>query len=156
MRAHHDARPPARRAGALTVGSARGHGYTLVEVAVVLSVAAILIGLGIPGAMGQAQKSRRADAVAALTRVQFAQERHHAAHGVYAADTRALRGAPQVVSDGGLYDIRLADTGPDRYTAIAAARPGGAQAADTDCAQIVLSVVNGMAEHGPAPACWNR
>lgn len=158
MRPHPIARAPAHRA-VIDLAAAPGpvrRGYTMVEVAVVLSVAAILIGVSVPGAIGQAQKSRRADAVAALTRVQWAQERHHAAHGAYASETRALLGAPQALSDAGLYDIRLADAAPDRYTAIASARPDGAQAADTACVQIVLSVVNGVAEHGPAAACWNR
>lgn len=131
-------------------------GYTLVEVAIVLSVAAILIGVAVPGALGMAQKSRRSDAVAALTRLQFAQERHHAAHGVYAADPRALIGASQVVSDARLYDIRLTEAAPDRYTAQAVARADGPQVRDTACAQIVLTVVGGVPEHGPTPDCWVR
>ncbi len=131
-------------------------GFTLVEVAVVLAVVALLAGMAVPSTLAYLQKSRRSDAAASLTRLQFAQERHHELFGLYAADVHALAGARNPVSDGGLYHIHLVEAMGDRYGAVALARRDGAQAADSACAQITLVVVSGVAEYGPTPACWNR
>ncbi len=54
-----------------------------------------------------------------------------------------------MVSDARLYDIQLTEATPERYTAQAVARADGPQAGDTVCAQIVLTVVGGVPEHGP-------
>ncbi len=131
-------------------------GFTLVEVAVVLAVTAVLAGVAIPSTMNLLQKSRRGDAVAALMRLQFAQERYHALHGLYAADARALVGARSPVSEGGLYDIRLVEAMGERYSAVALARADGPQAGDSACAQLTLVVHAGVPEYGPTPSCWNR
>lgn len=133
-----------------------GRGFTLVEVVVVLAAVAILAGIAWPASASYLSKARRADAIASLTRLQFAQERFHALHGLYAADLRQLSGASSPRSDEGHYEIRLVDVQPHRYTALAVALPGGPQARDTDCGEILVQVHAGTAEHGPQAACWNR
>lgn len=129
-------------------------GFTLVEVLVVLAVAGILAAITLPASLSYLQKARRSDAVAALTRLQFAQERFHALHGLYAADQRQLAGS--VRSDSGYYDLQLQQVEGDRFTAVATVRADGAQAGDLACQQITLQVSLGLAEHGPTPGCWNR
>lgn len=134
----------------------RGAGFTLVEIAVVLTVSALLLTLAVPQGLAMLAKGRRADAITALTRVQLAQERYRAHHGIYAADRRALGAAAAERSEGGLYDIVLQDVRPQAYRAEARARADGPQARDETCLQIVLHVDDGQARLGPTPACWNR
>jgi type IV pilus assembly protein PilE len=128
-------------------------GFTLVEVAVVCAVAAILAGLAMPAFQGHALRAARLDAVQALSRIQLAQEAYRAQTGLYAGDLGALR-AVGAVSQQGRYTLALALTGPDSFVATASAR--GAQARDTDCMQITLEVAQGFAHAGPTAACWNR
>ena len=131
-------------------------GFTLVEVAVVLTVATLQVTLAVPSSLGYLQKSRRSDAVAALARLQQAQEQFRAHHGVYSVSTRALLGASAARSEAGYYDITLAQVQGERYEARAVARADAAQAKDQECAQLTLSVVEGLPEFGPNARCWNR
>ena len=137
-------------------GRCAGAGFTLVEMAVVLTVAALLLTLVVPLGMDMLAKSRRADAVTALSRVQLAQERFRSQHGIYAADRRALGAAGLARSDAGLYDIVLQDVQPQSYRALALARADGPQSRDESCLHITLEIDDGQARRGPAPACWNR
>lgn len=130
-------------------------GFTLVELCVVLAVGGVLAALAWPSFQSQLQRGRRADAVAALMRVQMAQESHRANHGLYAAQLGALRGAA-ARSGEGWYDIELHATGGAQYEARAVARAGSPAAADHDCAQLVLQVHEGLAEYAPSARCWNR
>ena len=136
--------PPARHAS----------GFTLIEVLTVCAVAGVLAGVALPSYQGQLQRSRRADAVAALTRLQWAQERAHAATGMYSDDLRALHSA--ATSSEGLYSLAVELTGADGWRATATAVAGGAQAGDGACARLSVEVVQGFTRFGPSPDCWNR
>jgi len=134
----------------------RSPGFTLVELCVVLAVAGVLASIAWPSYQAQLQRSRRADAVAALLRLQLAQESFRAHHGLYAAQLGALVGASSARSGEGLYDIELRGSGGDRYEARAIARAGGLAAGDTGCSVLSLQVREGLAEFAPSPRCWNR
>jgi type IV pilus assembly protein PilE len=134
----------------------RSPGFTLVELSVVLAVAGVLASLAWPSLQGHLQRSRRADAVAALMRVQLAQESYRAHHGLYAAQLLGLQGASSSRSGEGLYDIELVGDGPNRYEARALARTGSVVANDTACAVMSVVVREGMAEFMPTARCWNR
>jgi type IV pilus assembly protein PilE len=134
----------------------RSPGFTLVELCVVLAVAGVLASLAWPSLRGHLQRSRRADAVAALMRVQLAQESYRAHHGLYAAQLLGLQGASSSRSGEGLYDIELVGDGPNRYEARALARAGSVVASDTACAVMSVVVREGMAEFMPTARCWNR
>jgi type IV pilus assembly protein PilE len=130
-------------------------GFTLVELCVVLAVAGLLATAAWPSYRSQLQRGYRADAVAALTRVQLAQESYRLHHGVYAAQLNVLVGAATPTSGQGLYDIELTG-GVDRYEAHARARAGSAVASDSTCAVLQLQVRDGLAEYAPSARCWNR
>lgn len=132
------------------------HGFTLVEIAVVLGVAALLAAVAWPPLHEQLLRARRADAVAALTRIQIAQESHRAYHGLYAARLDALRGAASSRSAEGQYDLELLSAGGARYEARAVPRPGSAVAGDARCPVISLRVDEGRAALAPDLRCWNR
>jgi type IV pilus assembly protein PilE len=128
--------------------SRRGHaGFTLVELCMVLTLTGVLATIAWPSLQAQLQRGRRADAVAALMRVQLAQESYRAHHGLYATQLALL---------GGLYDIELFNDGPERYQARARARAGSAAAGDSACAVLTLQVREGLAEFAPSARCWNR
>jgi type IV pilus assembly protein PilE len=132
-----------------------GRGFTLVELCVVLALVGLLATVAWPSWQTQLQRGYRADAVAALVRVQLAQESHRAHHGLYAAQLKLLVGATTPVSGQGLYDIELAGGG-DRYEARARARVGTAVAGDSACAVLSLQVRDGLTEYAPSARCWNR
>ena len=134
----------------------RSLGFTLVELCVVLAVAGVLASIAWPSYQAQLQRSRRADAVAALLRLQLAQETFRAHHGLYAAQLGALVGASSTRSGEGLYDIELRGSGGDRYEARATARAGSLAAGDAGCSVLSLQVREGLAEFAPSPRCWNR
>lgn len=131
-------------------------GFTLIELMVAASAAAVLTLLAWPSMQGQLVKARRADATAALQQLQMAQERHHALHGLYAADLGRLGSASAGLSPQGLYRIELQPGPGDAYTAVARARSDGAQAGDGDCPALTLHVDQGLASLGPRRRCWNR
>jgi type IV pilus assembly protein PilE len=131
-------------------------GLTLIELVIALAVMALLAALALPAWQNQATQGRRADATGALQRLQMAQERHRAAHGLYAGELQALGAAGAATSAAGLYRIELQPAGADAYMAVARARGDGPQALDNLCAEITLKVDQGFANLGPTARCWNR
>jgi type IV pilus assembly protein PilE len=131
-------------------------GFTLIEVSVVTAIVGLLAVAGWPGFSDYMTRARRADAVAALTKVQVAQEAFHAHHGLYAGQLSSLVGAAASASPQGLYTIALRSDGPTRYEALATARADGPMAADAACAVMNLRVQDGLPDFGPTPRCWNR
>lgn len=132
------------------------NGFTLVEITVVLAVAGLLAATSWPSLQSQLTRARRADATAALQRLEIAQARHHAHHGLYTDDPRALGAAAGPRSPEGLYTIALAVGPGETYPAGARATADGPQARDSDCAEITLRVERGFAQRGPTSACWTR
>ena len=128
-------------------------GFTLVELALVCAMVGVLTAVALPSFQSHLLRAGRADAVDALTRLQLAQARHHAAHGLYAADLSVLRGVPQPHSAQGLYNLAVAGGG-DGYRATAAAL--GRQSRDSDCAVLSVEVAQGFTQLGPTARCWNR
>jgi type IV pilus assembly protein PilE len=132
----------------------RPAGFTLVEVLTVLAVAAVLAGVALPAYRHELNKARRSDAVAALTRVQMAQERLRASQGLYSDDFGTLKVTDR--SNEGLYTLAVQLTGPDSYRAVATVAAGTAQAGDRECPQLALQVSGGFAQIEPSARCWNR
>src|SRR5690242_15446663 len=58
-------------------------GFTLIELLIVVVVASILMAIALPSYQNQIRKSRRADAVNAITAVQLAQEKYRASNTTY-------------------------------------------------------------------------
>lgn len=129
-------------------------GFSLIEVMSACAVAAIVAGLAVPGWQGSLTKTRRVDAVQALTRLQAAQERYRDDHGGYATTLAALR-LPER-SEAGHYTLALERESDGRYLARATPAADSPQRADHDCAALTLAVDSGFARPGPDRRCWNR
>jgi type IV pilus assembly protein PilE len=154
MPAAHARRRARHARGASSVGPAHGPpGFTLVECAAVCAAMAVLAAVAWPAWRTQQLRMGRLDAVAALTRVQQAQEQYRSLHGLYAHELPLLRGTGRTSAQG-RYGVSLATLGPDAYRATATAQ--GAQRADGDCAALTLEVSLGFPHAGPSAACWNR
>lgn len=129
-------------------------GFTLAEVMAVLAVTGVVAGVALPSYQGALLKGRRADAIGALGRLQAAQERMRAHHGLYSADLGALGLA--ALSEQGFYRLQVDLQGPDAYEARATPAAGSPQQADGECAAIVLQVRQGFATRAPTARCWNN
>jgi type IV pilus assembly protein PilE len=143
--------PLPRRAGDAPCG-----GFTLIEVSVVLALVGVLAAATVPSLQRMLERSRRADAVAALMRVQIAQESFRAEHGLYASQLTQLRGAGGALSAEGWYRIDLQRDAGLAYEARATPRADGPMAGDRDCPVLQLRVHDGRADHAPSARCWNR
>jgi type IV pilus assembly protein PilE len=128
-------------------------GFTLIECAVVCAVVGILASVAVPSYRSQQLRAQRLDAVAALSRLQSAQEQHRNSFGVYASNLQTLRGVAPT-SPQGRYTLALSTQGGESYRATAHA--AGAQAQDSACVAITLDVKVGFAQTGPSADCWNR
>ena len=113
-------------------------GFTLLELMITVVVVSILAALAYPSFMDSIRKSRRSDAVAALTRVQHAQERFRANVATYSggfdptgADATKLRLSNS--SPDGHYTLALSNNAITGYTVTATANAGSPQSADALC-----------------------
>ena len=136
-------------------------GFTLIELMIVVTVVSLLALIGYPMFVNQVQKSRRADAIAALNRVAQAQERWRANNPTYS--NSLAPGALNVPNpSSGYYTLAVATdaaTAARRYVATATA--AGSQAADSRCASLVMTMDAGNLSYGStgsatAAQCWNR
>jgi type IV pilus assembly protein PilE len=145
-------------------------GFTLVELMITVVVIAVLAALAYPSFLGAIRKSRRSDAVAALTQVQQAQERWRNNKAAYAGNALLTTAAPNglnqsAVSPSGYYDISISDPGASTYTLTATAKSGKTQAGDTGCQAMSVSLSGGNLSYGGAASgnpttdptgCWAR
>jgi len=142
---------------------------TLVELMIVLVILAILAAVAWPSYQNAIQRSRRADAVAALTEIMQAQERWRANNPRYKATLTdpALPGT-RTVSHDGHYDLSLPDppATANAYTVQATVRSSSPQTADSSC-QVMRVVIAGgnitynsgasaNATNAAPDPCWSK
>ena len=145
------------------------HGFTLIEVMIVVAIVGILASVAYPSYMGQVRKSRRAEAVVTVAKIQQAQERWRANCPFYAGSISAANtgcpttgGAPTsglaISPDSGArYTYALSNVAQSAYILIATAVPGSSQARDTVCTPLTITVANGNATTDSTQAtCWSK
>lgn len=134
----------------------RNRGFTLIELLVVMVVASILMMVAIPSYQQAVIKSRRADARIALNDVAQRLERCYTQFGAYDAADCGIADGDEIASKEGFYLV-TATVAPvaGLMTWSLSAAPQGAQADDTDCADLEMNAVGVRSATGSNTAhCW--
>ena len=124
----------------------RSGGFTAVELLVALSITGVLSSIAYPSFSEQIDKSRRADAFAAVTAVQMAEERWRANQPAYG--TLAEIGAA-AVSPAGRYSVAIGGHGAHDYSVVVSAQ--GVQARDSACRVMRIDVSGGNETRASGP-----
>lgn len=119
-------------------------GLTLIELTVVLAISALLAAAAYPSWQDQLIRGRRKDAMAALSTLQLAQERHRSSYAQYAQHLSALQHPSRSPADHYELSVEHADT--LGYTLVATARAGSPQTADGPCARLGLLMRSGWVQ----------
>ncbi len=131
----------------------RQSGFTMVELMIVVVIVAILAAIAYPAYQGYVERARRSDAMDSLLLIQNQQERWRANNPTYGSLSNIGVGN---TSQEGHYSLSVntfLDESFPGYTATA--DPTGAQASDTDCdpMQITVNAENPRGEKTPED-CW--
>ena len=106
----------------------RSRGFTLLELMIACAIVAILAAIAYPSYNSSVQKSRRAEATAALLGVASQMERWSTEKGTYATATLGTGGVFANHTENSYYNLSLANLTATTYTVRAA--PTGAQTGD--------------------------
>ena len=141
-------------------------GMTLIELLIVLVIVAILAGVAWPSFREAVHKSRRADAMSALTEIMQAQERWRSNNPAYSGSLTAPDPDWRAVSRDGHYAISLAAATASTYTATATVVSTSPQASDTRCQVMRVVITDGNiaynsgasseATNAQPDPCWVR
>lgn len=142
-------------------------GFSLIDTMIALATTAIVASVALPSYQQSVRKSRRADAIQALSAVLQAQERWRGLHDAYAEDLADL-GLP-ATPPGGRYELELAGVGSPPGFAHGfeiQARPlaGAGQDKDGECSEMSIRLLGGRIAYlsvdadgaDTARRCWPR
>ena len=122
----------------------KAHGFTLIEVIVVVAIIAILAANAIPGFNDQIRKSRRADAQGKMEDIRLRLEKYRVDHPNYGMSFTSADWSDT------FYTITLSGTGAAAYTITAT--PKNNQTNDK-CGTMTLVNTAGVISQSPAN-CW--
>jgi type IV pilus assembly protein PilE len=143
------------------------HGFSLIELMIVVAIVGILASIVIPMYQAQLQTARRTECAGALELFANGMERHFTLNGSYlaAAAGGANTGAPNTNTvfptttcpmDGGtpVYNLTIQAATATTYTLAAAPIAGAAQAGD-NCGTLTLTNSGQKGAAGTVQDCWN-
>ncbi|MCW5633333.1 MAG: prepilin-type N-terminal cleavage/methylation domain-containing protein [Rubrivivax sp.] len=143
---------------AVAPGVACLRGFTTIELLIAIVVLGLLMAVALPSYQSSLRKSRRAEAITALSNIQQAQERHRSTRATFASDLTAAPtatppglGLPATVTPSGYYNLTIASPSATGYEARAAAVAGTSQANDGNCAVMAVRMAGGNLRYGAWP-----
>ena len=138
----------------------RTRGFTLIELMIVLTVAAIILAIAVPTFYAQLRKSRRSEIISQLGALALSQEQYRANNTTYAttANLTTFAGSAAMTATHYTITVTLDATNPERtYTLTATAKAGDDQLKDrsggTTCTPLTLVSTAGAQAKTPT-ACW--
>ena len=145
----------------------RRPGFSMIELLVVLAIAAILASMALPFYQSQVLRGRRSDAMTALAAISQAQERWRSDNPAYQSVMASLpRG--MAATQGGHYDVTMVEgtVTAAAYTIQATAKTTSPQANDSTCRAMRMAMAAGLITYtssnsgggvnaAPDP-CWVR
>lgn len=137
----------------------RPRGFTLLEVIIVMAIAAILSALAVSTYGRYVLRSHRADAHQALMAIAHGEERWYATYNRYTDDLGQFGYTQPAASAHGYYELTLEVAGDAGQSFTAIAMPVHTQAADVCGSLSINSRGNKLPEHDDAQAnangrCW--
>jgi type IV pilus assembly protein PilE len=133
-------------------------GLTLLELLIGIVVLTVLASIAYPSYRDATIRSRRSDAVKALTQVQQAQERWRSSHTTYSNSLTELNVSSPA---SGYYTLSIGSADAGSFTATATAAAG--QVADVRCATLSVALANGNMTYSSRDSdghastnCWSR
>ena len=132
--------------------SNRASGFTLIELMVTVAIVAIIAAIALPAYQSSVIKSRRADAMAAISSVQQAQERWRGNNAAYSTTLADLG-----VTSPPLYTLSLAVPNATANSIargyIVTAVAQGQQASDAQCARMAVRLFEGNLRYAGCGTC---
>lgn len=134
----------------------RQQGFTLIELMITVAIIGVLAAVAYPSYQNSVQKSRRADAQAALVELAGFMERFFTENNRYDQDVGgtavSLPFTASPKSGGAFYNLSLSASGLTTFTLQAVPVAGGPQA-DDDCGTMTLNQAGAKTTTGTA-GCW--
>ena len=141
-------------------------GFTLIELMIVIIVAAVLAAIALPSYRQSVYKSRRAEAMTALANMQQAQERWRSNATTYQDTLANPVGASAATSPSGYYALSIVANSVSASGYALRATAAGTQTGDTGCQIFEVLAANGTityrsyaaggAQNGTPDRCWVR
>jgi len=115
----------------------RTNGFTLIELLIAIAIIGIIAAIALPSYNASIQKTRRADALTALTKGAMMEERYYTSNNAFTATMTDLGGA---VSDEGYYTISasIATCTDSCFSLSATPVSGKSQENDETCWTIII------------------
>ncbi|MGD9841592.1 MAG: type IV pilin protein [Steroidobacteraceae bacterium] len=130
------------------------HGFTLIELMIVVAIVAILAAIAYPSYRNQVMRSHRSEGKAALLQIQVAQEKYYLQNNTYGTLAQLGPTSLGLKSTGfttnSYYAITLSGISATGYTATASGATTS-QAGDTGC---VTLTINNTGARTPTSGCW--
>lgn len=134
-----------------------GRGFTLIELVVTIAILGILVAIAYPAYQEQIRKSRRPEGQGALVELANVQQQYFSDNFTFTPTLTNL-GYTSATTLGGHYTLSVPVASASAFTV--RARPTGAQALDTHCAQMDLTNTGGKTSKDSSGTtttdCWRN
>ncbi len=142
------------------------HGFTLLELMIVVALIAILTLFAIPSYLSHIERTRRTDGAQSLLEAYARMERYYTENNTYATATINTNGSTDILTDpeggtagqapsrDGYYTIRITAQNASSFTL--SAIPDAEQAGDTLCGTLTINQLSRRSQTGTGSVddCW--